>query len=85
MLRVLTVALGIALLGMSAALADEKVSEADGKKIQEAIAVMGCSGGEMEKESEGAGYFEVDDAKCKNGQFDIKLDKSFNVISLTRD
>ena len=35
----------------------------------------------MERETEGSGYFEVDDAKCKGGQYDIKLDKDFNVTS----
>jgi hypothetical protein len=40
----------------------------------------------MEKESEASGVFEIDDAKCKiGGQFDIKLDKDFKLISMTRD
>jgi hypothetical protein len=39
----------------------------------------------MERETEGGGYFEVDDAKCKGGQYDIKLDKDFNVTVMTRD
>ena len=32
-----------------------------------------------------ADYFEVDDAKCKDGQYDIKLDKDFKVTVMTRD
>lgn len=68
-----------------AAFADEKVSEADGKKIQDALAAWGCSGGEMEKESEGSGVFEVDDAKCKAGQYDVKLDANFSVTEISRD
>ena len=44
----------------------------------------GCSGGKIEQESEGTGVYEVDDAKCKDGQYDIKLDKEFKVISITR-
>jgi hypothetical protein len=39
----------------------------------------------MEKETEASGYFEVDDAKCKDGQYDIKLDKDFKVIAITSD
>jgi hypothetical protein len=40
----------------------------------------------MEKETEGSGVFEVDDAKDKSGlQFDIKLDKDFKILSVTRD
>ena len=45
----------------------------------------GCSGGKMEQETEGTSVYEVDDAKCKDGQYDIKLDKEFKVISITRD
>ena len=79
----LTVALS--LFAVTPALADEKPSEEKAKKITEAIAALGCSGGEMEKESEASGYFEVDDAKCKDGQFDIKLDKDFKLINMSRD
>jgi hypothetical protein len=43
----------------------------------------GCTGGKMEKETEGSGYFEVDDAKCRDGQYDIKLDKDFKVTVMT--
>ena len=37
----------------------------------------------MEKETEASGYFEVDDAN--DGQYDIKLDKDFKLIAMTRD
>lgn len=73
------------LMAAGAAFADEKVSEADGKKIQDALAVWGCSGGEMEKESEGSGVYEVDDATCKTGQYDVKLDSKFTVMEISRD
>ena len=39
----------------------------------------------MEQENEATGVYEVDDAKCKDGQYDIKLDKEFKVIVITRD
>jgi hypothetical protein len=39
----------------------------------------------MEKETEASSYFEVDDAKCKDGQYDIKLDKDFKLIAMVRD
>jgi hypothetical protein len=67
------------------ALADKPVSQADGEKIQAALKLWGCSGGEMEQETEGTGIYEVDDAECSDGQYDIKLDKDFRVISITRD
>jgi hypothetical protein len=48
------------------ALADTPVSPAEAEKIKAALEAMGCTGGKMEKESEGNAFaFEVDDAKCK--------------------
>ena len=72
-------------MAAGAAVADDKVSEDEGKKIQAALAAWGCSGGEMEKESEGSGVFEVDDATCKGGQYDVKLDANFVVTDISRD
>ena len=84
MKRIAVAACGL-LFGVGAVFADDKVSEADGKKVQDALAAWGCSGGEMEKESEGSGVYEVDDAKCKGGQYDVKLDSNFSVTSISRD
>jgi len=67
------------------AFADGKPTDAEAVKIKEALAAWGCSGGEIEKETEATSMFEVDDAKCKGGQFDIKLDSKFGVSSITRD
>lgn len=68
------------------ALADSKPSDDEAKKITEALTAAGYSGGEMEKETEGSGVYEIDDAKDKSGmQFDIKLDKDFKILSVTRD
>lgn len=73
-------------LGSTAAFADSKPSEEETKKLNEALAAMGCEGGELEKETEGTGAFEVDDAKCKfGGQWDIKFNSDFLAISMTRD
>jgi hypothetical protein len=69
----------------SAVLADSPVTPAEAEKIKAALAAWGCTGGKMEKETEASGYFEVDDAKCKDGQYDFKLDKDFKVTVITRD
>jgi hypothetical protein len=69
----------------SALLADTPVTPTEAEKIKTALEAWGCTGGKMEKETEGSGYFEVDDAKCRDGQYDIKLDQDFKVISMTRD
>lgn len=84
MRKIAIAALAIVFCG-TAAWADEKPSDAEAKNIQAALSAWGCSGGEMEKESEGTGVFEVDDAKCKDGQYDFKLDKDFKIISMSRD
>ena len=69
----------------TALLADTPVTSAEAERIKAALEAVGCTGGKMEKETEGSGYFEVDDAKCRDGQYDIKLDKDFKVIVMTRD
>ena len=84
MKRALTFA-AASLMVCGAAFADEKVSDEEAKKIQDAIAAWGCSGGEMEKESEGSGVYEIDDANCKTGQYDIKLDADMSLRSMSRD
>lgn len=72
-------------LGSTVALADKPVTPAEAEKIQAAMKAWGCAGGKMEHETEATGVYEVDDAKCTNGQYDIKLDSDFKVISITRD
>ena len=68
------------------AFADSKPSDEEAKKITEALTAAGYTGGEMEKETEGSGVYEIDDAKDKSGaQFDVKLDKDFKIMSVTRD
>lgn len=84
-MKALLMTLAAALMSTTFALADAPVSPTEAEKIKAALDVVGCTGGKMEKESEGSGYFEVDDAKCRDGQYDIKLDKDFKLISMTRD
>jgi hypothetical protein len=79
------IAFTAALVSSTFALADTPVTPAEAEKIKAALEVLGCTGGKMEKETEGSGYFEVDDAKCKDGQYDVKLDKDFKMIAMTRD
>jgi len=52
-------------------------------KVKEAIGRINCKADVVEKE--GASLFEVDDAQCEIGQYDIKLDGDFNIIVMTRD
>ena len=75
----------VAIAMSTAGWADTPVSEAEAQKIRATLETWGCSGGKMEKETEATGVYEVDDAKCKDGQYDIKLDKDFKVIVIARD
>lgn len=75
----------LASLISTAALADAQVSPADAEKIRATLKEWGCSGGKMEQEREASGVYEVDDAQCPGGQYDIKLDREFRVVSITRD
>ena len=52
-------------------------------KIKAALAEIGCEGGDYDKEA--SGIFEVDDATCKIGPYDIKLDKDFHILVMSRD
>jgi hypothetical protein len=81
----ISIALAAALVSSTFAFADTPITPAEAEKIKAALEAFGCTGGKMEKETEGSGYFEVDDAKCRDGQYDIKLDKDFKIISMTRD
>ena len=85
MMKPILIAIAAALASSTFAFADTPVTPAEAEKIKATLQALGCTGGKMEKETEGSGYFEVDDAKCKDGQYDIKLDKDFKMIAMTRD
>jgi hypothetical protein len=65
-----------ALLVAGPAFAKEPAA-ADVAKINAALKAIGCDGGEPEIRKDG---FKVEDASCKDGQYDITLDKSFKVV-----
>jgi len=88
MMKTLSVALGLALaLGTTAVLADDddddKVPAAEVEKIEAVLSELGCSGYESLKKEE-EGIYEIDDAKCKMGTMDIKLDKDVKVLLISR-
>ncbi len=88
MMKALSVTLGLALaLGTTAVLADDddddKVPAAEVEKIEAVLSELGCSGYESLKKEE-EGIYEIDDAKCKMGTMDIKLDKNVKVLLISR-
>lgn len=84
MMRVSMLAAAVAFSG-SLAMADSPVNEDDAAKIKSALEAVGCEGGKYEQETEASGVYEVDDAKCKDGQFDFKLDKEFKILGKSAD
>ncbi len=86
MIRAIGLALAVA-LASTAVYADDDddddIPAADMAKLKAALADIGCEDGEgFKRESEGV--YEIDDAKCKMGTMDIKLDKDFNVLLISR-
>lgn len=85
MKKLASVAVAVAFFA-APAFADSKPAEDEAGKIVQTLSDWGCTGGTFEKETEASGVFEADDVKCKDGnQYDVKLDGSFKVISITRD
>jgi Peptidase propeptide and YPEB domain len=61
---------------------DDKIPAAQVEKIEAVLSELGCSGYE-EIEKEDQGIYEIDDAKCKMGTVDIKLDKDYKVVVIS--
>jgi hypothetical protein len=86
MMKVVGLALALAVGATGFAFAkedDEKVPAAEVTKIEETLSTLGCSGCELVKKEEQRIY-EIEDAKCKMGVVDIKLDKDYTVILISR-
>lgn len=62
---------------------EDMASAEEMTKVNVTLEKVGCKAIEVEKEADT--LFEVDDAECTIGQYDIKLDGEFNIISLTKD
>ncbi|MBS0234374.1 MAG: hypothetical protein JSR99_12925 [Proteobacteria bacterium] len=67
------------------AVADTPLTDEETKSATAAAAAWGCEGGKWEKKTEGTGVFELDDAKCKGGQYDLKFDKYFKLLDMGAD
>jgi len=82
---VLIASLMFAVAAGSAMAKEDKASKEEAAKVLAAIKEIGCEAAADEVEKENSGGFEVDDANCKIGQYDIKLTKDFNIQSITLD
>ena len=85
MIKAITLALSLGLCTTAALAADDddKPSDAELAQIKSSLAELGCTDAEGYKKEE-QGVYEIDDAKCKMGTVDIKLDKDFTMLLISR-
>lgn len=89
-MRKLAISFAALTLAAAPAFANDDVppSAEEQKSITAALEALGCKGwDEIEKETkkDGGYHFEIDDAQCADGQYDIKLDKDFKLTSKSKD
>jgi hypothetical protein len=60
------------------------VTEEQVMGIQKTIKAMECTVEDTAIEAEGSG-FEADDVICKDGQYDVYLDKEYNVVKKVKE
>lgn len=65
------------------ALADDSPTQAQRTSVMKAIKAIGCTN-PTEIERDDGGY-EVDNAQCKDGVYDLKLSADFKIISRDKD
>jgi hypothetical protein len=66
--------------------ADRDATDAEKASIAAALEAVGCSGGKIEADDDDDDdAFEVDDATCADGTYDIELDKTFKITKRERD
>ena len=64
---------------------EQTASAEETTSVTAALEQVNCALGEGEVEKESAELYEIDDAVCDAGQFDIKLNGAFEIVSMTRD
>ena len=68
------------------AFADTPLTDEETTKAVAAAAAWGCEGGKWEKETEATGVYELDDAKCKDGNnYDLKFNSDFKLLIISAD
>jgi hypothetical protein len=81
--RILCLTALLAVLATPSLAKDRPVTEEEKGKLTTAMAAEGCSGGKMEFDDDH--HFEVDDAKCGDGTYDLKFDLAFKLIKKERE
>ncbi|WP_363352183.1 PepSY domain-containing protein [Methylocystis echinoides] len=58
------------------AFADRALTSAEKSSLRSALQDMGCRGGKMEFDD---GKYEIDDAMCRDGRYDLTFNKKFRL------
>lgn len=84
-MRTLVIAAALLTVIAMPARADRPVTETERARLGTAIAAQGCSGGKMEWDEDDR-EFEVDDARCNDGQkYDFKFQADYTFKSKKLD
>ena len=82
MTRIFIATLALAFAASMPAQAGDPVSAEAKAAVVKALGEIGCTSNDIEAED---GGYEADDAKCKDGQYDITLDKDFKIVNKKKD
>ena len=83
-MRVFVCALALAAMSRVAHADDRAPTEQEIEGVQNALKAIGCTVADREIEAEKNGY-EAEDAICDRVQYDIYLDKDFNITNKVKE
>ncbi|MGD8422917.1 MAG: hypothetical protein PVJ46_01670 [Methyloceanibacter sp.] len=83
-MRIFVCALALAAMSTVAQADDRALTEQEIEGVQNAIKAVGCTVADSEIEAEKNGY-EAEDAICDRVQYDIYLDKDFNITNKVKE
>lgn len=82
-MKLLFAATAAAMLATPALADDDTPTRAQRASVMKAIRAAGCTNpAKIERDD---GGFEVDNARCKDGVYDLKLSSSFQIVSRERE
>jgi uncharacterized protein YoxC len=83
-MRILIAATALTFIAVTTGNAMDAVTEDQVMGVQKTIKGMECTVEDTAIETEGSGY-EADDVICKDGQYDVYLDKDFKVTKKVKE
>jgi len=84
MMRSLIAASAVVIVVAGSAYAKSALTEKEVEGVETAIKAIGCTVEENDITAKGDGY-KADDVECKDGQYDMLLDKDFKITKKTKE